>query len=60
MTESVTTIQAETLRSRGATHLRATRRARMRRGFAALSVRTVAAPGMSRGFGGTAIYEEVL
>ena len=60
MTDSVTTITANTMRSRGATHLRATRRARARRGLAALSVRTVTTPGCNHGFGTSALYEEIL
>ena len=60
MTDHVTTITAETGASRGATSLRATRRSRMRRGYAALSVRTVGMPGFNALHGGQNTYEEVL
>ena len=60
MTDSVTTTATDTASSRRATSLRATRRARMRRGYAALSVRMAGAPGFNHTLGAGALYEDIL
>jgi hypothetical protein len=60
MTDTVTTYTTDTATHRGATSLRATRRARARRGFAALSVRVAGTPGTCHGFSGSANYQEIL
>ena len=60
MTDTVTTTSPETAASRGATSLRAVRRARARRGFAALSVRTVGSVGFNPMHGSHSTYEEIL
>ena len=60
MTDAVTTTSPETAANRGATSLRAVRRARARRGFAALSVRSVGMPGFNSLLGSTASSTEIL
>lgn len=60
MTDAVTITSTETATNRGATSLRAVRRARARRGFAALTVRAVGMPGFNTMHGSTSTYEEIL